>query len=160
MSLQTLRDELDAGHPVTGAYSSDPQNATDEINALNRNRIVPISSAELLAWSGQASAGDRPRITKIEEGMQSQNESIAAICKVADATINRDSTQLDLNLPDRVAMVDALVVASILSTDDEASLYAIATQAISRADELGLSNVRPGTIEQARALPAANGDDV
>ena len=160
MSLQTLRHELDSGHPVTGAYSSDPQNASDQINALNRTRIVPISSAELLAWSGQASTGDRPRITKIEEGMQSQNESVAAICKVADATINRDSTQLDLNLPDRVAMVDALVVASILSTDDEASLYAIATQAISRADELGMSNVRPGTIEQARALPAANGDDV
>lgn len=32
---QALRDELDAGHPVTGAYDADPQLASDQLNALN-----------------------------------------------------------------------------------------------------------------------------
>ncbi len=32
-NLQKLREELDAGHPVTGAYSADDSAASEEINA-------------------------------------------------------------------------------------------------------------------------------
>jgi hypothetical protein len=156
--LATLHDELLIGHPVTGAYSADAATAAEQINAVNRTRTVPISSGELLAWSAGAGAGDRPRLIKIEEGTQSQNEQIAAICKVAEGTIKRDSTQLDLLKSDRVAMVAALVAAGVLSQADSDSLYALATRQISRADEIGLSNVRAGTVEQARALtPAQQG---
>jgi hypothetical protein len=156
--LQILHDELLIGHPVTGPYSADAATAAEQINAVNRTRTVPISSGELLAWSAGAGAGDRPRLIKIEEGTQSQNEQIAAICKVAEGTIKRDSTQLDLLKSDRVAMVAALVAAGVLSQADSDSLYALATRQISRADEIGLSNVRAGTVEQARALtPAQQG---
>ena len=150
--LATLHDELIIGHPVTGPYSADAATAAAEINALNRTRTVPISSGELLAWSAGAGAGDRPRLIKIEEGTTAADEQVAAICKVAEGTIKRDGTELDLLKPDRVAMVAALVQAGVLSQSDSDSLYALATQQISRADEIGLSNVRAGTVEQARAL--------
>ena len=155
-NLEILRAELDAGHPVTGPYSPDAQIASEQINAINCTELIRITSAELLAWSGQSSAGDRPRLKKIDEGIQSANEQVSAICQVADATINRNGTELDLNRQDRIDMVDALVSASILSLEDRDSLYALATNDISRATQIGLSNVRAGTVEQARALDGVN----
>jgi hypothetical protein len=155
--LAKLHDELLMGHPATGPYSPDAATAAAEINAVNRTRTVPISSGELLAWSGAASSGDRPRLIKIGEGAASADEQVAAICKVAESTINRDGTELDLSKPDRVAMVAALVQSGVLSQADSDSLYALATRQISRADEIGLSNVRAGTIEQARALTQQQG---
>ena len=151
-NLQKLRTELDAGHPVTGAYSAEADVAASEINALNRTRINAIGSAELLAWSGQASSGDRPRIIKIEEGKANADEQCAALCITAEQMIMRDNTSLDLNLPDRVAMLNALVSYGILSAADKASIDALAEESISRADELSLGSVRAGTIEQARSL--------
>ena len=151
-NLQALKAELDAGHPVTGAYSANSEAAAEEINALNRTRINAIGSAELLAWSGQASSGDRPRIIKIEEGKANADEQCAALCITAEQMIMRDNTSLDLNLPDRVAMLNALVAYGILSAADKASIDALAEESISRADELSLGSVRAGTIEQARSL--------
>lgn len=150
--LQALKAELDAGHPVTGAYSANSEAAAEEINALNRTRINAIGSAELLAWSGQASSGDRPRIIKIEEGKANADEQSAALCITAEQMIMRDNTSLDLNLPDRVAMLNALVAYGVLSAADKASIDALAEESISRADELSLGSVRAGTIEQARSL--------
>ena len=151
-NLQALKAELDAGHPVTGAYSANSEAAAEEINALNRTRINAIGSAELLAWSGQASSGDRPRIIKIEEGKANADEQCAALCITAEQMIMRDNTSLDLNLPDRVAMLNALVAYGVLSASDKASIDALAEESISRADELSLGSVRAGTIEQARSL--------
>jgi len=151
-NLQALKAELDAGHPVTGAYSANSEAAAEEINALNRTRINAIGSAELLAWSGQASSGDRPRIIKIEEGKANADEQCAALCITAEQMIMRDNTSLDLNLPDRVAMLNALVAYGVLSAADKASIDALAEESISRAEELSLGSVRAGTIKQARSL--------
>ncbi len=151
-NLQALKAELDAGHPVTGAYSANSEAAAEEINALNRTRINAIGSAELLAWSGQSSSGDRPRIIKIEEGKANADEQCAALCITAEQMIMRDNTSLDLNLPDRVAMLNALVAYGVLSASDKASIDALSEESISRADELSLGSVRAGTIEQARSL--------
>ncbi len=151
-NLQALKAELDAGHPVTGAYSDNSEAAAEEINAMNRTRINAIGSAELLAWSGQASSGDRPRIIKIEEGKANADEQCAALCITAEQMIMRDNTSLDLNLPDRVAMLNALVAYGVLSSADRDSIDALAEESISRADELSLGSVRAGTIEQARSL--------
>ena len=151
-NLQKLKAELDAGHPVTGAYSANSEAAAKEINALNRTRINAIGSAELLAWSGQASDGDRPRIIKIEEGKANADEQCAALCITAEQMIMRDNTSLDLNLPDRVAMLNALVAYGILSAADKASIDALSQESISRADELGLGSVKAGTVQQARSL--------
>jgi len=150
--LQQLAQELDTGHPVTGAYSSNAQVAADEINATNRTKTEPIGSAELLAWSAKSSDSDRPRIIKIQEGKSNANESCAATCFAAEQMIMRDNTSLDLSLSDRVAMLDLLVSFGVLSAADKTDLEALSQTSISRSDELNLGVVKPGTIEQARNL--------
>lgn len=150
--LQQLKQELDAGHPVTGEYSSNSQVAADQINATNRIKTEPIGSAELLAWSAKNSDNDRPRITKIQEGKGNASEICAALCFAAEQMIMRDNTSLDLSLPDRVEMLGGLVGFGILSAADKASLEELSQTSISRSDELNLGVVKTGTIEQARSL--------
>lgn len=150
--LQRLAQELDAGHPVTGEYSSNPQVAADQINATNRTRIEPVSSAELLAWAAKNSDSDRPRIIKIQEGKSNANEICAALCFAAEQMIMRDNTSLDLSLPDRVEMLEGLILFGILSAADKTDLEGLSQVSISRSDELDLGVVKAGTIEQARNL--------
>jgi hypothetical protein len=66
--------------------------------------------------------------------------------------IMRDNTTLDLNLPDRVSMLNALVAYGVLSQADKDSIDALSQESISRADELGLGSVKAGTVQQARSL--------
>lgn len=155
--LYALKQELDNGHPITGPYSTNSKAAAEEINVDNRTHLIPLSSNELLAWAAKKSDGDRPRRIKIREGINSANEDIEAICLTAESIIAKEGSELDLNLTDRAEMVAALVQAGVLSQADSDSLYALATQAISRATEIGLSNVRAGTVEQARALTQQQG---
>lgn len=150
--LQQLAQELDAGHPVTGEYSSNAQVAADQINATNRTKTERIGSAELLSWSAKSSTSDRPRIIKIQEGKSNANETCVALCFAAEQMIMRDNTGLDLSLSDRVQMLDSLVSFGILSAADKTDLEQLSQTSISRSDELNLGVVKAGTIEQARNL--------
>ena len=149
---EDLAAELASGHPDTGAYDADASVAADQLNAVNRSKTQAITSAELLAWSAGASDGDRPRIVKIREAAASHaSEAVQALAITADIMISRDSTALDLGLPDRAVMLAGLVAGGVLSAADSTSLTALGSVAISRAEELGLGRVMPGTVQQARA---------
>ena len=63
----------------------------------------------------------------------------------------RDGTDLDLNLPDRAAMLDTLVSSGILDQSDKDDLYTIATRTVSRAQELNIPlPLQRNDIEKAR----------
>ena len=65
--------------------------------------------------------------------------------------IERDGTDLDLNLSDRAAMLDILVSAGVLDQSDKDDLYAMATRTISRAEELNIPlPLQRNDIERAR----------
>jgi len=152
MNIDTLSTELAAGHPDTGAYDADARTAAEQINAKNRGRLDPIGSAELLAWSAGASDGDDPRLLKIETAAEVHvSKQVHALAKAALKTIERDETELDLTLPDRMALVDGLVAGGVLSAADKTSLIATSTTAISRAEELELPVIKPGHVIEARA---------
>jgi hypothetical protein len=74
------------------------------------------------------------------------------LAQAAYLIVTRDGTTLDLNLADRVAMLDSLVAAGVLTDADRTSLDALATVSISRAEELALGLVRAGTVQQARSM--------
>ena len=151
MDIDALRTELLAGHPDTGAYSSDDAIAAVEINAKNRQRYKAITSAELLGWSAAASTGGRPRLIKIDEAATAHaSEDVKAAAMAAAEMVKREGTLLDLNRADRMALVDGLVAGGVLSSDDKTDLLQLATESISRATELGLGLVRPGDVIQAR----------
>ena len=117
-----------------------------DINSTYRSKKEPISSAELLAWS--ASDG---RLQSIKNAAENgATDDLKSLSQAAYLIVTRDGTTLDLNLADRVAMLDSLVAAGVLSSDDRTSLDALATVSISRAEELAIGQVRAGDVIQAR----------
>lgn len=154
--LHILKEELEAGHPLTGPYSHNSQIAERQINELNLEHRAPVDSSEVLAWSAGSSPGDRPRIVKIIEAAEKhKTESVRAVAIVTEIMLRRDGTDLDLSLPDRESMLNSLVAGGVLSVADRQDLVSKVTTMMSRADQLGIGAVRAGTIEQARELKNA-----
>jgi len=119
-----------------------------DLNTAYRTKKEPISSAELLAWS----ASDA-RLQNIKNAAENgATDDLKSLAQAAYLIVTRDGTTLDLNLADRVAMLDSLVAAGVLTDADRTSLDALATVSISRAEELALGLVRAGTVQQARSM--------
>lgn len=132
MNVQTLKSELDGGHPVTGAYSVDDQAAADELNAANitvereslsgsaiYNTIVPAEFSALDA---------------------SQRQQVRDIFGLGDSIDVRTGTNV------RTVLLDLFGPASQTRTN----LVALAQESISRAAELGLGRVEAKHVRWAR----------
>jgi len=119
------------------------------LNTADQERLVSIPSSELLAWS--AGAG---RLQRIEDACNDAENSaeLRSMAKAAHTMILRDETSLDLSLPDRSAMLDALVAYGVLTVADKTSLLALATQSLSRATDLRLGVVKVGHVQIARRV--------
>lgn len=148
MNTNTLRHELikDPASIGYGILSDAVAAAAINSTTNGRTRLEAISSSELLAW-----AAAEGRLDRISDA--AANHSMAAIrsvAKAAELLIARDGTTLDLSLKTREAMVDALVDAGVLTSDEKKSLVAHATKPISRAEELGLGYVAARHVTRAR----------
>lgn len=144
--ITILKTEIQ-NDPLAKGYSSmSDQEIVDSINLKNRSKFVEISSQELLAWSA-----NNGRLAKIKNAINNgADDVVKSLAEAAYLLITRDDTSLDLNLTDRVAMLDALVSYAVLIPDDKTSLQALATVSISRAEELDIGLVRAGDVLQAR----------
>jgi len=150
ISTEAMAAELAAGHPVTGAYSSNDQTAANELNAKNIADVQPMTSGDVLQWSAQASPSDTPRLLKIQAAAESNpNDDLKAISRAADILVQR-AANLDLNDPEIAAMISALEAGTVLSADDVAALTALATVEISRAAQLGWPTVTEPDVRWAR----------
>lgn len=136
MSFHTrLRDEL-LNDPLGRVYASmDEVEVIHSLIEVDRDVLIPIRSDDLLAWSAMGA-----RFMKIKRAMEDEAKAdeIRSIAWAAMKMIERDGTDLDLNLSDRAAMLDTLVSAEILSESDKNDLYSAATKTISRAQELNI----------------------
>jgi len=146
MRIQAIKTELDTD-PLGLTYSElDDTAVAVSLNEKTRSKLEPISSAELLAWSAS-----NARLQKIKTAVESgADDTIKSVAQAAYLMITRDDTTLDLNLADRVALLDALVSYSVLTAEDKTSLESLATVAISRGEEIGVGLVRAGDVIQAR----------
>ncbi len=150
MNCEVLRAEL--ALPQYAALTE--REAAAALNVKDRDTLRPISSAELLAWSGQVGRFGRIEAATVDANLSAEIQTVA---RVAHRMICRDTTQLDLSLPDRMAMIDALVGAGVLivdaekEIDEKAELLAIATVKVSRAEQLGLGEIYEGHVQKARA---------
>ena len=134
--LTRLRDEL-LNDPLGRGYSSmDEVGVIHSLSQVDREVLFPIKSNDLLAWS--AANGRYMKIKRVAED-EVQSDEIRSIAWASMKMIERDGTDLDLNLSDRASMLGALVTATVLSQADKDDLYFIATQTISRAQELSIS---------------------
>ena len=147
--LTRLRDEL-LNDPLGRGYTS--MNEVEVIHSLievDRDILVPIRSDDLLAWSAMSG-----RFMKIKRAMEDEvkTDEIRSIAWAAMKMIERDGTDLDLNLSDRAAMLDTLVASEILSESDKSDLYSTATKTVSRAQELNINlPLQRNDITKARA---------
>ena len=145
-NIAILRSEIDSDPLGRGYSGMDDAAVAVDINSTYRSKKEPISSAELLAWS--ASDG---RLQSIKNAAENgATDDLKSLSQAAYLIVTRDGTTLDLNLADRVAMLDSLVAAGVLSSDDRTSLETLATVSISRAEELAIGQVRAGDVMQAR----------
>lgn len=148
MNLPELKSELDDDSLARGYAAMSDAEAAADLNSAYRTRLAPISSAELLAW-----AAANGRFAAIEEAAESHaDQGVKSIARAASVMIRRDGTQLDLSLPDRMAMLDALAAANVLTGNDKDDLVDKASVPASRAEELGLGTVTPSDTANARRL--------
>jgi len=123
------------------------QQIAEHLNEPTIEQLGPIASTELLAWSGQGG-----RFARIARAAESGDDGLASLANAAKVLILRDGTALDLSLPDRAAMLDALVAAEVLTADDKASLYALATRLVSWVESEGVAGLHPNHVASAREM--------
>ncbi len=146
MANDKLKSEIE-NDPLSRGYSGmTDAEVVESLVAEDRTVYKPISSAALLAWSAASGRLSKLR-SAITDGPDDASRSLA---EAAYILINRDGTDLNLALTDRMDMLNGLVAYSILSEDDKTSLLAIAQHSVSRASEIGLGRVRQGTVARAR----------
>lgn len=147
MKESILKAEI-TGDPLGRGYTS----MTDDqivasLAAEDRVVLVPVVSAELLAWS--AGNGRYMKIKTASEDA-TKNDDIRSIAFAALMMLERDGTSFDFNIPGREALLDALIAVGTLDATDKAALKSLAERTISRAEELGISPVRLGAVQRAR----------
>lgn len=112
--------------------------------------LVPLDSRKLLRWGG---AGGR--LAKLEDAASNAElpVEVRSVARAAVLVVSREDTQLELADPNHEALVDALVLAGVLTADDKAELMAMASQTIVRAALAG--EPEPSLQQVANARGAA-----
>lgn len=153
--LAKVKAEI-ASDPASIGYSGmSDTDAAAAMMATTQTKTLPIPSTELLAWAAGISEGETtPRWDKIEDAVANPPNAslqIRAIARAALKMIDRDNTFLDISLPDRAAMVGALVQTDVLSAADYAALLLLANRPASRAELIGAGVVGRRDVAMARA---------
>lgn len=151
--MSKLKEEL-AADPLSRGYANmTAMEVAIDINTMYRTRLNSLSTRDLLRW-GFAREG----LSKLADAAERQgayaNITHTNRAKALSAySIMTKGIEGSLDLADSVvdALLDQLITFDIFQTVDKSDLQAMATESISRATELGLSRVREGTVNQARA---------
>ena len=132
MDYIALKAELDAGHPDTGAYSVDNATAAAELNAVNRT--VPRGSMngdEIFAATDNAEFA----------GLTDHKQQLWVSFTSKDIINAYDATNIDF--------LDYIFGAG---STTKTVLAGLRTEAISRANEIGIGEVDEWKVEYARTL--------
>ena len=149
MDLASLKAEL-AGDAYKG-LSAEAAAAAINAPTVTRTRVVATVEVQRLLFY-------RGRSGPLRAAAAAEPGGMADVMLDALATF----TSFDLSDPQVAdsagALLDALVAANTISTDDKAALLALAATAISRAEELGWEPVQASDVAAARALDDAGND--
>jgi hypothetical protein len=130
MNLAVLANELQASHPITGAYSVDDVTAASQVNAVNivRDR-TSMTGREIAAEIVDA------------EYDALEDETIKAQVIALVSTDSVDPFGFSANVIKDIFPASATL----------AALALVRIETISRATQLGIGNVRAGDVQRARA---------
>ncbi|MBX9607274.1 MAG: hypothetical protein K2Y51_13700 [Gammaproteobacteria bacterium] len=111
------------------------------------DKLVPLDSRKLLRWGG---AGGR--LARLEDAAANTElpVEVRAVARAAVLVVSREDTTLELDDPNHEALVDALVLAGVLTAADKSELIAMATKRVPRYEAAGLNRPLLGDIKAAR----------
>jgi len=145
MDIAKLKTELVTDPESMGYAALSDADAAGAINLANRDYTVPLNSRTSLSWAMRTG-----RLADIETATTAGTPAIQAIALGVKHLLGRSDTEIDMSDPDHVAMIDGLVAGGVLDAANKAELVTMATSQRSRADELGLGQVRVGHVQEAR----------
>jgi hypothetical protein len=132
MNYSELKAELDAGHPVTGAYNADDALAADELNAENRTITV-----ESVSGSAILNATNDTEYLALADAEKTRWLGVCGADSIDISNGVAKAEEADLFGP---------------GTTTRANLAALKVPTVSRAMELGFGLIEDGDVTFARAL--------
>ena len=145
MDIDKLKTELVTDPESMGYAALSDADAAGAINLANRDYTVPLNSRTSLSWAMRTG-----RLADIETATTTGTPAIQSIALGVKHLLGRSDTEIDMSDSDHVAMIDGLVAGGVLDAANKAELVTMATSQRSRADELGLGQVRVGHVQEAR----------
>jgi len=147
MDIAKLKSELVTDPESMGYAALSDADASVALNIANRDYTVPLNSRTALEWAMRTG-----RLADIETASTTTGTpAIQAIAIGVQHLLSRADTEIDMDNPDHVAMVDGLVAGGVIDAGNKAELVTMSTSQRSRADELSLGQVRVGHVEKARS---------
>ena len=147
MNYTVLSNEINNDPLGLGYASMDAYQIRDSINEKTRSAYKALTSNDLLKWSGV-----NGRYIKVKTAAEntSLSDEIRSAAYAAVVMVDRDNTVFDYNDGNSQSIFNVLVSNDIISEDDRNNLLATLTENISRAQELGLSQLRKKDTERAQ----------
>ena len=147
MNYTVLSNEINNDPLGLGYASMDAYQIRDSINEKTRSAYKVLTSNDLLKWSGINGRYIKIKTAADNTGLSDEIRSAAFAAVVM---VERDNTLFDYNDGDSQSIFNVLVSNDIISEDDRNNLLATLTENISRAQELGLSQLRKKHVERAK----------
>jgi len=147
MNYTVLSNEINNDPLGLGYASMDAYQIRDSINGKTRSAYKVLTSNDLLKWSGINGRYIKIKTAADNTGLSDEIRSAAFAAVVM---VERDNTLFDYNDGDSQSIFNILVSNDIISEEDKNDLLATLTENISRAQELGLPQLRKKDVERAK----------
>jgi len=147
MNYTVLSNEINNDPLGLGYASMDAYQIRDSINEKTRSAYKVLTSNDLLKWSGINGRYIKIKTAADNTGLSDEIRSAAFAAVVM---VERDNTLFDYNDGNSQSIFNVLVSNDIISEEDKNDLLATLTENISRAQELGLPQLRKKDVERAK----------
>ena len=147
MNYTVLSNEINNDPLGLGYASMDAYQIRDCINGKTRSAYKVLTSNDLLKWSGINGRYIKIKTAADNTGLSDEIRSAAFAAVVM---VERDNTLFDYNDGNSQSIFNVLVSNDIISEEDKNDLLATLTENISRAQELGLPQLRKKDVERAK----------
>ena len=142
LTKELVEDPLGVGYKNMNAYE-----IRDSLNAKTRVFYNPLTSNDLLKWSGV-----NGRYIKVKKAAEDTNlsDEVRSAAIAAMVMVDRDNTVFDFNDHTSQQIVNTLVNQGVVSQEDKDDLISLLSETQTRAQELGLPVLRKKDIEKAQ----------
>ena len=147
MNYSVLSNEINNDPLGVGYASMDAYQIRDSINGKTRSSYKVLTSNELLKWSGIN--GRYIKVKNAADNTSLSNE-IRSAAFAAVVMVERDNTLFDYNDTNSQNIFNVLVSNDIISEEDKNDLISTLTENVSRAQELGLPQLRKKHVERVQ----------